>query len=209
MPRNIELTKHRLHEAALAEFAQHGPYGTTVERISARAGVNKERLYSYFGDKSQLFSIVLRDELGRIAAAVPLTIHRLEDVGEFVGRAFDYHETRPDLGRLLVWEGLADTTESVADEHGRGALYRQKVTAVAAAQRDGLIDDRIGAAHLVFLLVSLSSYWHCAPQIARMLSGVSAADPEERRTRRAAAVEAALRLASPRSVAHATEDRPN
>lgn len=208
MPRDVELTKRRLRESALAEFAEHGPHGTTVERISARAGVNRERLYNYFGDKMQLFSSVLGEELGKIAAAVPLTVDRLEDVGEFVGRAFDYQQAHPDLSRLVTWEGLSETTGSVPEEDSRGALYHQKVDAVAAAQRGGLIDDTIGAAHLVFLLISLSSYWGSAPQIARMLSGASSTDPDERRMRRAAAVEAALRLAAPRSTAHPTGDQP-
>ena len=60
---DIEGTKTKILTAALAEFAHNGPDGTTVAKIAARAGVNKERIYNYFGDKRQLFTHVLREEL--------------------------------------------------------------------------------------------------------------------------------------------------
>jgi AcrR family transcriptional regulator len=195
--RDVEETKRRVREAAIAEFAEHGRHGTTIERIAARAGVNRERVYHYFGDKAALFGAVVREEAEKVAAAVPPRIERPEDFGELAGRAFDYQQAHPDLVRLVLWEGLADTG-AVADEPGRGAHYGGKVEAIAAAQREGLIDDAVDPAHLVFLLLALASWWDAAPQIARMLSGADAADPDERMRRRAAVVEAARRLAWPR-----------
>ena len=38
--------------------------------IAERAGINKERLYKYFGDKQALFETVLTDELDKLAASV-------------------------------------------------------------------------------------------------------------------------------------------
>ena len=43
---DTEATKAKILDAAVAEFAAHGPDGTTVDRISRRAGVNKERIYN-------------------------------------------------------------------------------------------------------------------------------------------------------------------
>ena len=48
---DTEGTRRRLRDAALVEFAARGFDGTTVGSIAERAGVNKERLYSYFGGK--------------------------------------------------------------------------------------------------------------------------------------------------------------
>ncbi|MEV4087376.1 TetR/AcrR family transcriptional regulator [Nonomuraea fuscirosea] len=190
---DVEGTKRRIYQAALAEFAQHGQEGTTVDRIAKRAQVNRERVYNYFGDKAKLFSAVIRGELDRIATAVPLVITCPADVGEFAGRTFDYQRAHPDLARLVLWEGLSDTG-GIPDELARTELYAGKAEAVAAAQRAGLIDDAIEPAHLVFLIISLSSYWSAAPQIARMLSG---GDDAEAARRRAAVVEAARRIATP------------
>jgi AcrR family transcriptional regulator len=196
MARDVEATKRRASEAAVAEFAEHGQHGTTMERIAARAGVNKERIYSYFGDKAALFTAVVRTEVEKVDAAVPLTISRIEDVGEFAGQTFDYLQAHPDLARLTLWEGLADTGE-VPDEHCRSALYEHKKAAVAAAQREGLIDGSIDPAYLIFLLLALASWWSAAPHMLRMLTGADPADPGERARRRAAVVEAATRLAQP------------
>jgi AcrR family transcriptional regulator len=195
---DVEGTKRRIHEAAATEFAAHGPDGTTIDRIAKRARVNRERVYNYFGDKSNLFSAVIRSELDKIAEAVPLVISCTADVGEFAGRTFDYQRAHPGLARLVLWEGLSDTGR-VADEIARTELYTRKAAAVAAAQRAGLIDDTIDPAHLVFLVIALSSYWSAAPQIARMLSGSDAQDDTEAARRRAAVVHAARQLAAPRT----------
>src|SRR5690242_2477546 len=135
---DTEGTRRRLHEAATAEFAERGPDGTTMARIASRSGINKERLYKYFGDKQALFETVLSDELDKLAASVAATGANIGDIGEFAGRTFDYHADHPELARLLLWEGLAGGPP--ADEVNRTAHYRRKVEVVAAAQRDGLID---------------------------------------------------------------------
>jgi AcrR family transcriptional regulator len=192
---DTEGTRRRLKEAATVEFAARGPDGTTMARIAERAGINKERLYKYFGDKQALFETVLSDELEKLAATVTLTGVGFEDIGEFAGRTFDYHAANPHLARLLLWEGLAGGP--VPDEANRTAHYQRKVQAVAAAQRDGVLDDDLDPAHLVFLLIALAAWWFSVPQLARMLTGADPSDPAEHARRRACAVRAAQRLALP------------
>jgi AcrR family transcriptional regulator len=194
---DVEGTKRRIYEAALAEFAELGPDGTTVDRIAKRAQVNRERVYNYFGDKPKLFSVVIRSELDKIANAVPLVITCAADVGEFAGQTYDYQQKHPDLARLVLWEGLSDSG-SVPDEIVRTRLYTGKAEGMAAAQRAGKIDDTIAPAHLMFLVIALSSYWSAAPQIARMLSGTDGRDDAEAARRRAAVVHAAEQIAQPR-----------
>jgi AcrR family transcriptional regulator len=123
---------------------------------------------------------------------------RTADVGEFAGRTFDYQRAHPDLARLVLWEGLSDTG-SVPDEIARTELYADKAEAMAAAQQAGLLDDTLDPAHLVFLVIALSSYWSAAPHIARMLSGSDAQDSAEAARRRAAVVHAAQQIAAPRT----------
>ncbi|MEU5692732.1 TetR family transcriptional regulator [Actinosynnema sp. NPDC020468] len=190
---NTEETRRRLKEAAVAEFAEHGLAGTRMDRVAARAGINKERLYNYFGDKERLFTTVLADELAKIAAAVP--VGSLEDVGDYAGRCFDYHRENPHLARLLQWEALAHRDREVPDRERRAAHYREKVAAFAAAQSAGRVTTSVPAADLVFLVMSLSAWWWSVPQVADMVTG--AAGPAEDDRRRAAVVEAARRLAAP------------
>lgn len=190
---DTEGTRRRLKEAATVEFAERGPDGTTMARIAERAGINKERLYKYFGDKQALFETVLRDELEKLAAAVPPPPGGLRDIGEFVGRTFDYHSAHPELTRLLLWEALAG--DSVADEANRTGHYKRKADAYAAAQRDGVFAPDIAPDHLAFLVMALAAWWSAAPQLASMLTGADDSDPAEHARRRASVVRAAQRLA--------------
>ena len=192
---DTEGTRRRLKEAATAEFAEHGPDGTTMARIAERAGINKERLYKYFGDKQSLFEMVLTAELDKLAASVadPASF---ESIGEFAGRTFDYHTAHPELVRLLLWEGLAGGP--VADAVSRTAHYQQKARAYEAAQQAGTFDADIDPGHLVFLIIALAAWWVSAPQLARMLTGSDDSDAEEHARRRASVVRAAERLARPR-----------
>jgi AcrR family transcriptional regulator len=192
---DTEGTRRRLKEAAAIEFAERGPDGTTMARIAERAGINKERLYKYFGDKQALFETVLTDELDKLAASVGRPESGLDDIGEFAGRTYDYYAAHPQLIRLLLWESLAGGP--VADEANRTAHYKRKAEAYAAAQAEGRLGDDLDAAHLVFLIIGLNAWWFSAPQLARMLTGADDQDPAEHARRRATVVRAAQRLALP------------
>lgn len=192
---DTEGTQRRLRDAALVEFAASGFDGTTVASIATRAGVNKERLYSYFGDKKALWDLVLATELERLASAVALSGAGMDDIGEFAGATFDYHAAHPELSRLLQWEGLQGGPP--ADAAGRKAHYRDKVARFAAAQRDGLLDPGLDPAHLVFALIALAAWWQTVPQLTEMITGAGPNDAQERARRRQFVVEAARRLASP------------
>jgi AcrR family transcriptional regulator len=193
---DTEGTRRRLREAAAAEFAERGPDGTTMAAIAGRAGINKERLYKYFGDKQALFETVLSGELEKLAASVIPPAGGLEDIGEFAGRTFDYYAAHPELARLLLWEGLAGGP--IADEAGRTAHYQDKARAYAAAQRSGILDDDIDPDHLVFLIIALAAWWFSVPQLAFMLTGAQDGGGSEQARRRASVVRAAERLARPR-----------
>jgi AcrR family transcriptional regulator len=193
---DTEGTRRRLREAATAEFAERGRDATTMTRIAARAGVNKERLYNYFGDKNALWEVVLTAELDRLASAVELAGVGPDDIGSFAGATYDYHAAHPMLGRLLQWEGL--TRGPAANTDGRSAHYREKVERFAQAQRDGVLDDDLDPAHLVFALIALAAWWQTVPQLAELITGASADDAGEHDRRRAFVVKAAQRLAGAR-----------
>lgn len=201
---DTEATRRRILAAAVAQFAEHGPDGTTIERIAKVAGVNKERIYNYFGGKRELFARVLREELATVAQAVPAESFAVEDIGDYAGRVYDYHRAHPQLGRLLRWEGLTFAAE-VPDEEQRREYYAYKTAAVTAGQRAGTVTDELDADHLTFLVLSLAGWWAAVPQVARMIAGPES--EEEHARRRAAVVAAARRLAAP-GVTPAAGSRP-
>jgi AcrR family transcriptional regulator len=54
-------THAAIFQAAALEFSDSGYEGAAVDRIAARAGVNKAMLYYHFGSKRALYLDVLRD----------------------------------------------------------------------------------------------------------------------------------------------------
>lgn len=191
---DTEETRRRLKEAAIVEFGERGP-DATMAGIANRAGINKERLYNYFGDKRALFQAVLSEQLQQLAVAVGEPEGGLENIGEFAGRTFDYHQEHPELVRLLLWEALS--REPPVDEAARGAHYQDKVARYAAAQRDGTLDDEIDADYAIFMVVALAAWWVAVPQLARLLTGANPDNPAERARRRAAVVRAVERIMLP------------
>src|SRR3954470_20072539 len=193
---DTEGTKRKILDAAASEFAERGPDGTTVERIAKAAGVNKERVYNYFGGKTELFARVLREQLATAAHDVPLDSTSVDGIAEYAGRLYDYHRQHPELGRLLQWEALAFTGE-VPEEQARREYYGHKTSALTDGQSAGTITATVPPDLLHFLLVSLPGYWAALPQVARMITGTDADDAAEDARRRASVVEAARRLVSP------------
>ncbi|MBP0454816.1 TetR family transcriptional regulator [Kitasatospora sp. RG8] len=193
-------TKRLLLDAAVEEFAAHGPEGARIDRIAASAGVNKERIYPYFGGKRQLFAAVVERELEQLAGAVPMegADGRAVDLPEYAGRVFDYHLAHPHLLRLLQWEALCgDAAAPVAGEERRAAYYAEKVAAVSRARREPDGGAGVGAqlppAELLYAVVALAGWQFAAPQLARMILG--GAVGEDPAARRAAVVDLVRRLA--------------
>jgi AcrR family transcriptional regulator len=191
---DTEGTKRKIIDAATMEFTRRGPDGTTMERVAKVAGVNKERVYNYFGSKPELFAVVLREKLAVLAQTLPVETFTPEGIGEYAGRLFDYNCEHPELVRLVLWESLSFTTE-VPEEQHRREYYGMKTDAFREAQATGILSSDVTPAHLNFLLLALAGYWAALPQVARMMTGADMDDQGERARRRASVVEAARRLA--------------
>ncbi|MCU1639928.1 MAG: TetR/AcrR family transcriptional regulator [Nocardia sp.] len=179
---DTEGTKRRLLEAAVQEFAERGPDGARVAAIAARAGINKERIYQYFGDKQGLFEAVLTDQLAQLAAASPLSADKAGDLAEYAGHVFDYHRTHPQFLRLLHWEGLQAQGGELPAESARASHYAEKVASLAAAQRAGALPDDVPAGYLLYAVAALAAWWFSVPQVVRMLLGADAEDPAAMRS---------------------------
>jgi AcrR family transcriptional regulator len=193
---DTEGTKRKILEAAASEFAQRGPDGTTVERIAGLAGVNKERVYNYFGGKPALFARVLREQLAAAAENVPVGSFATEDIGDYAARLYDYHCQHPELIRLLQWEALTVEAE-VPEEEQRSTYYGRKTAAIQDGQAAGVLSSSLEPDLLNFLVTAMAGYWAALPQVARMMTGSAPDHAKEHARRRACVAQAARRLTSP------------
>src|SRR5215211_4165762 len=68
MPRPARVSPDRILAAAALEFAARGYAGARVDRIAARARVNKAMLYYHFGSKQSLYRTLLGATFAALAA---------------------------------------------------------------------------------------------------------------------------------------------
>jgi AcrR family transcriptional regulator len=151
MARDAEDTKRRLLSAAAAEFAERGVAGARIDRIAVAARANKALIYSYFGNKEELFDAVFN-------ALVVDTVHDVpidpDDLVDYAGRLFDRNVSHPQAFRLAIWHSLerggAGLPEAVV------AANQDKIAAIAAAQRAGRLTGAFPAEELMILVTGLS-----------------------------------------------------
>ena len=70
--RSAEASQAAIVAAAAAEFSERGFEAGGVDRIAAKAGVNKAMLYYHFGSKRALYIEVLRDMFRAVSARARL-----------------------------------------------------------------------------------------------------------------------------------------
>lgn len=149
-----EATRRRLLDAAAREFAEHGIAGARVDRIATAARSNKAQIYHYFTNKDGLFDAVLSELAGDVLREAPIDATNLP---EYAGRLFDRFADDPVKERLVMWYRLEG--EGYAAVEIVVASTRDKLAAIAAAQREGLVPNRFTPAELLTLVVHLSALW--------------------------------------------------
>lgn len=160
-------------------------------RIAERAGANKRLLYVYFGDKDQLFEAVLQQQIARLAEETPLVDG---DLVAYAAARFDFMLAHPQTARLAAWlrfERHSHPSQNETDS------YRAKVDTIAAAQREGRINDAICAADLFAMVLRLTESRLDAPPALTASTGTDPRDPHRLTEHRAALLEAVRRITAP------------
>ncbi|MGQ0485598.1 MAG: TetR family transcriptional regulator [Hyphomicrobiales bacterium] len=108
--RDPAATRQRILAAAKAEFARKGLGGARVDDIALRAKSNKRMMYHYFGNKDELFRIVLEEAYGDFRAAeAKLELDRLDPVEALktlVAFTWKYYLDNPEFITLVNSENL-------------------------------------------------------------------------------------------------------
>ncbi|AMM21477.1 hypothetical protein AX769_16720 [Frondihabitans sp. PAMC 28766] len=165
MPRRYDsaATARLVLDAAAIEFAASGIDGARVDKIAARAGVNKTAIYSYYGNKESLFAAALQDRLGQLAESVALTP---EDVPGYAGALFDFVTSHPDIVRLYEHEGMHFEPAAAPGFDDREQYHQRRVAVIREATGPG------SDAESIFLSLISMAYWFvAAPQVVRMIYG--------------------------------------
>ena len=103
--RNSEASRLALLAAARKEFARKGLAGARVDDIAARAGLNKQLVYHYFGDKDALYLAVLEwiyEEIREHERSLKLgDLPPATAMQRLIESSFDHLAAHPDFVALL------------------------------------------------------------------------------------------------------------
>lgn len=108
--RDAEATQARILAAAKKEFSKNGLGGARIDEIADRAKANKRMIYHYFGNKEDLFRIVVEQAYLDIRAAEQaLDLKDLparEALEKFVRFTWQYYLKNPEFITLVNSENL-------------------------------------------------------------------------------------------------------
>ncbi|GAB3015928.1 TetR family transcriptional regulator [Mycobacterium bourgelatii] len=177
--------------AARSEFAQYGLAGARIDRIARTAEASKERLYAHFKDKETLFRSVVAADRAEFFAAVTL---RPDAVPEFAGDIYDLAARRPEHVRMMTWANLEGLELEPSPNEDLESLQARDIAIIEEAQAAGYVDAAWRPFDLLVLLFGVALAWAQSPHPDSVTD-----DPEVIAARRAAAVEAARRIAAPKT----------
>jgi TetR/AcrR family transcriptional regulator len=197
--RNPAATRQKLLAAARREFAASGLAGARVDEIAARAGVNKQLVYHYFGDKDALYLAVLEWVYEEIRAQErKLNLAGLPPeraIRKLIESSFDHLAAHPDFIVLLNDENRGGA------RHVRGsrrleAMHSPLVSMVDTILKQGVRQRTfrrgVDPVHLYISIAGLSYFFFSNTPTLSAIFGTDLRSPAAKRARRKHVVDLVL-----------------
>jgi TetR/AcrR family transcriptional regulator len=197
-------TRNKLLTAARREFADRGLAGARVDDIAARAGVNKQLVYHYFGDKDALYLAVLEwvyEEIREQERKLNLEgLPPEQAIRKLVASSFDHLAAHPDFIVLLNDENRGGA------RHVRGsrkleALHSPLVSLVSKilnqGVRAGIFRKGVNPVHLYISIAGLSYFFFSNTPTLSAIFGKDLSSPAAKRARRRHVVDLVLQALRP------------
>lgn len=108
--RDSKKSREDILRAAEEEFSDKGLYGTRVDEIAQKAGINKRMIYEYFGNKEELYKAVLIEVYSRLSRREMGLLHNIgsctEKIRNIIRLYFEFLKDNPTYVNLILWENL-------------------------------------------------------------------------------------------------------
>jgi TetR/AcrR family transcriptional regulator len=197
--RNPAATRQKLLAAARREFAASGLAGARVDEIAARAGVNKQLVYHYFGDKDALYLAVLEWVYEEIRAQErTLSLEGLPPeraIRKLIEHSFDYLAAHPDFIALLNDEnrgGARHVRGSRRLEAMHSPLVSLVGTILKQGVRAGAFRRGVDPVHLYISIAGLSYFFFSNTPTLSAIFRTDLRGPAAKRARRKHVVDLVL-----------------
>jgi TetR/AcrR family transcriptional regulator len=184
-------TRRKLLVAARREFAQSGLAGARVDDIAARAGVNKQLVYHYFGDKDALYLAVLEwvyEEIRTQERKLNLAgLPPERAIKKLIEASFDHLAAHPDFIVLLNDEnrnGARHVRGSLKLEQMHSPLVSMVSTILKEGVRAGTFRRGINPVHLYISIAGLSYFFFSNTPTLSAIFGSDLSSAAAKRARR-------------------------
>lgn len=162
-PRNAEITRTRILDAAEREFAARGFAGARLREIAGAARVQPALIHHYFADKSGLYEAVLDRGLELMHSVSWRVLEGADGVGPlirgFVEVLVDFYASNEQLLAIVRNETLAGSTLLLDRARERlGPLLHLCLGIVEQRQRAGEIRGDLSPREIVLAGLSLILY---------------------------------------------------
>lgn len=164
----------KILDAAEQVFAKYGFRGATTAMIAAKAGVTKPNIYYYYRNKEALYRKLLQSILAVWADSLRVIEADKEPeacLRLYLTRKMEFSRTRPQLSRIFANE-IISGAPYIRDQIARSTrpLLQEKTAVIEGWIKRGLINPRIDATFLIFLMwASTQAYADFAAQMQILL----------------------------------------
>lgn len=103
-------TRKKLIEVARRAFAEYGYAGTSMDKLTAEAGLTRGALYHHFGDKKGLFAAVVDQIDSEMASSAQQHLEQPDDLWEGLmleGRTYIQNALNSEFQRIVLRDGPA------------------------------------------------------------------------------------------------------
>jgi TetR/AcrR family transcriptional regulator len=197
-------TRQKLLTAARREFARSGLAGARVDEIAARAGVNKQLVYHYFGDKDALYLAVLEwvyEEIRTQERKLNLAgLPPEQAIRKLIEASFDHLAAHPDFIVLLNDEnrgGARHVRGSKRLEAMHSPLVSMVSRILSEGVRTGIFRKGVNPVHLYISIAGLSYFFFSNTPTLSAIFGKDLSSATARRARRKHVVDLVLQALRP------------
>ncbi len=166
MQKRAIITREKILESALEQFAKSGFHGARIDVIADEAGVNKQRIYAYYDSKEKLFTVCLKKVFEIINPLEGEAVDRAEanpaQLTDILFRSYlELHRRYPRFHRLLAWANLEDMSlapGTLIDVKQQNYARSKQIFEKAVAGK--MIIDGVSFETYIFNLTASSFFYH-------------------------------------------------